>query len=145
MKTSRVALTVAEGLLPLLDVSVLLLGLLFVLWNVAAAQQAKQDQQREQLPGISMIILLTVEANGQLELQVPQTGKKPRIVSLQRVEDLKSALDDAKASIRSSSQDDRRPLVLIVYSDPWRMKTELGPQLARVLRAAGCRYARVFP
>ena len=146
MKTNRAALTVAEGLLPLLDVSILLLGLLLVLWNVAAARQVAQLEQKqmEQLPGINMVVLLRVHPDGTMTLRLPeQTAERIRTG-----EKLQESLEKARNRLSSKNpteQEDRRPLVLVVYEDPWRMKSGQVAWLATLLRKAGCRYARVYP
>jgi len=148
MKASRTGITVTEGLLPLLDVSILMLGLLFVLWNMALARQAAKSGQAstQVLPGINMVVVLDVAPNGNMTLRIPDAEGTQTVNSVKSVDELKKLLmQRAEKLPKEHADSSRRPLVLVVYQDPWRMSEDIGAELAKALRDSNCRYARVYP
>ena len=134
------AIGVAEGLLPLLDVSVLLLGFFLILFASGAFSQSQGQQAPTEatLPGIGQIILLRVKAADAMDLSVSGEGKPQAIKSL---DSLREALGKAR-----QTRGKEEPLVLLYYEDPWgSFPRGFDAQVTGIVRAAGCRFARAYP
>jgi len=131
---------IAEGLLPLLDVSILLLGFFMMLFAMGAFQQQEQETRKSSeasLPGIGQIILLKVSKSGALYISVNNKGTLKR-VSPDR---LRFELENAKRTQRRGES-----LVLVYYEDPWAYyPSDLLESIVEAVRAAKCRYARAYP
>ncbi|MFW5845247.1 MAG: hypothetical protein ACOCXJ_03380 [Planctomycetota bacterium] len=107
--------TTERGLLPLLDVAILLLGLFLVL---LAAQAARADEDHSILAGQAIVLLETVpDATDTWRLRRVDSDSG-RLVGAAR------PLDEAEALVRADllargSADERPVLVLVQFTDPF--------------------------
>jgi biopolymer transport protein ExbD len=135
----QTAFTIAEGLLPLLDISVLLLGLFIVMFaaGVLTDSGAAPAADESSLPGIGQVILLKVDETGKLWV-LAGSGKPGRSVGLSKLQTELKAVKQARA--------EQEPLVLVYYENPWRnYPAGMERQIIKALRKEGCRYARAYP
>ena len=138
-KNTRI-ISVAEGMLPLLDVSVLLLGFFIILLASGAFSQnsgtpAPTDQI---LPGIGQVILLRIQGADSMVISGGTDMESAKTTAL------KTLSDDLK-SIRQAKGEDE-PLVLIYYEDPWvNYPHDFDAKITSAIRKADCRFARTYP
>jgi len=139
--SKRIEITrgITESLLPLLDVTILLLGFFMVLFATGAFRQQQETRAPSEatLPGIGKIILLKVARDGRLYISTGDTGTMKGV----RPDRLASEIEHAK-----KTQPERESLVLVYYEDPWaRYPSDLPANIVKAVRAAKCRYARAYP
>lgn len=132
------ALEVAEGLLPLLDVSLLLLGFFIIL---AVAGAFGKPRGKPKLPGIEQVMLLRVVGPNELYLSGKKDGS-PEAISLDELED---SLNRMKRENNYSDRD--KPIVLIYFEDAWRedFPEDWDKRLHSKIRQSDVRYARTYP
>lgn len=135
------ALSVAEGLLPLLDVSILLLGFFLILFASGAfsPEPVEPAPTEASLPGIGQVILLRVEGPDRLFVSGGSVEGDSKPSSL-------DTLPNDLVAVKQPRGEDE-PIVLVYYADPWADDFPAGweHRLYDRLRRAGCRYARTFP
>lgn len=88
--------SISDALMPLLDVTILLLGLIMILWTVQANDSQESEDTAQQLP--SQVNLVSIKSNGTFLLDGTRMPEKL-----------------LKDRLRSS----RDRLVLILIEDPW--------------------------
>lgn len=136
----RNAIGVAEGLLPLLDVSVLLLGFFLILFASGAFSQGQglPAPTEATLPGIGQVILLRVKAADSMYLSGGSDKGSREIKSLEGLRE-----EFVKAPQTRGKEE---PLVLLYYDNPWgSFPRRFDAQVTGIVRAAGCRFARAYP
>jgi biopolymer transport protein ExbD len=140
-KRAKNAIGIAEGLLPLLDVSVLLLGFFIILLASGAFSQdsSPSPPKESALPGISQVVLLRVERENVLNIS---TGKDAVSAENVTVETLPSVL----RGLRKDKGGKNQPIVLLYYENPWAdLSASFDVKLTQAIREAEYRYTRVYP
>ena len=128
---------VTEGLLPLLDVAILLLGFFIILLASGASSQNPAPTEAS-VPGIGQVILLRVVAENEMYIS---GGGDTKSIQVSDVEKLSSELNKLK---KQGIKDE--PIVLCYYKDPWRdFPPDFDTKLINAVRLAACRYARTYP
>jgi len=121
---------VSDALLPLLDVSMLLLGLFLIILTAQASKVNETDEGDEPgLPGNVIIIQIDSEARIRLHAQ-------GRIIAVANPQELRQNY------LRNFSQD---TVVLIKIDDPWSQRAnEIYKQCLSSIREAGLRRSRIY-
>ena len=130
-------ISVTEGLLPLLDVAILLLGFFIILLASGASSQEPAPSEAS-VPGIGQVILLRIVADKEMYVS---GGDDTKAIQVSDVEKLSSELSKlTKQGIKDE------PLVLIYYED-WLgdFSPDFNERLIAAVRKASCRYARTYP
>lgn len=134
------ALSVAEGLLPLLDVSILLLGFFLILFASGAftPEPVESPPTEASLPGIGQVILLRVEGPDRLVVSGGRAEEDSNPSSLGTLPNDLEAVKQARG--------EHEPIVLVYYADPYAdFPDGWERRLYATLRKERCRYARTHP
>ena len=118
--------SVSDALLPMMDVSILLLGLLLIIVAVAVAQSSSTDQEgaEKSLSLPAEVNLLTVEADGRLVLK----GKPLDLAAFRH-------------DLASSNYSAEERLFLITVEDPWSKESDKAyTSVLEILRGRKLRY-----
>ena len=135
-RQSSDGLTVAEGLLPLLDISIMLLGL-FVILMATGKLQSESKADDSTIAGIGQVVVLRITPRGDMFLQDGASDPQSR----QSV-----TMADLQSTLRALRQKraEKKTLVLIYYEDVWSTG---GPDFSRLKQGiwdSGCVWARIY-
>ncbi|MBT3380489.1 MAG: hypothetical protein HN742_10770 [Lentisphaerae bacterium] len=134
MSENEEALSVSDALLPLLDVSILLLGLFMILLSTQASQSQQEAAETDggQSKAPAEVLLLTIRSHG--NLTITSGGVEAREVTLETL-----------SKTLSGSQADGDMIVLVQIEDPWRKNVDsLYRECLKILRSQGIGFSRVF-
>ena len=134
-RASSHGLTVAEGLLPLLDVSIMLLGLFLVLM-AAGKLSPSNPADASSIAGIGQVVVLRIAADGRLFVQDGGEAGTGESVPL----------GDLSTKLRTirERRGEKATIVLVHYEDVWVTTGPSFPEITEAIRASGCHYARTF-
>lgn len=130
------AMRVAEALLPLLDVTILLLGFYIILFATGVLSFTRVVTEYT-IPGIGQVILLRVEDDKQLFIQWGEGTEDVRITD---VENLKESLEKIKEDLGREDS-----IVLVYYSKIWGLPHDFGETLTGIVRSTGSIYVACWP
>ena len=140
---NKITIGLSEGLLPLLDISILLLGFFIILFAAGAFNQedsggGSQSSTDKSLPGISQVILIRVKSHDSIFVSSgPEAGSR-------EVTDL-DKLPEALSAIKQNRNEDK-PVVLIYYENPWAdHPQDLDRKIVKAVCDLSCRYSRIYP
>ena len=127
-------LSATEGVLPLLDVSLLLLGFFIILLASGAFSSSKSSDTGIDIGNIEKILLLEINDNGHLIISDSENSREITI----------NSLSNYLKQIAGSHEE--HSIVIIHLAHPWLDKVSVSYQAAkREIRNVNMRYARVFP
>lgn len=138
-RKSKSGFSVAEGLLPLLDVALLLVGFFLILLMAAASGSDQAPDPNDDTKALSAkldhLLIVQVKESGTLVLS---GGDIESPKSFESLNELKNALQNMKPADGGSS------LLLIHYENPWssKLSKEFDRDLTAAAKEAEFQYAR---
>ena len=134
MKRISQMFTVSDGLLPLLDVTLLLLGLFIIILGVVASEVADTDGPSKTTPGTES---MTLPSNVVL-LRIAQD----HTISLSGKEVTQEQLKDRLHNLHANKE---KSVVLLQIDNAWDMESNtIFEKCRKEIQDAGLKYTRVF-
>jgi len=138
-ENKRSRITVAEGMLPLLDVSILLLGFFLILFAMGAfSADSASSESEDSIPGLSAVIVLQIQADGRMTLDAH--GGEGETKDTIGINELEEALEQFKTSPKNN----KKPLVLINYEDPFPILKTKDDEIRQILKETKFHRSRIY-